>query len=102
MLDKLIKLEREAQALRGEVRNRLTPIGLTSEQFIVLNGISEGQTSIDIAGSSHMLNPSVSRIIKVLIDCGLVKLSGRNGRKKTYKLTRNGGTTLNRGLKAIA
>ena len=89
-----IALIRSREKVMGPIRNMLKASGITEQQWRVLRVLSETgpQDLTQISDKASLLLPSLSRIIRKLLDGGLVvsSINSRDRRRQTVVITPEG------------
>ena len=89
-----IALIRSREKVMGPIRNMLKASGITEQQWRVLRVLSETgpQDLTQISDNAGLLLPSLSRIIRKLLDGGLVvsSINSRDRRRQTVVITPEG------------
>ena len=93
----------EYQRMRHEANQALKPTGLNVEQFLALTEM-DGKTRLrDIAESTTLATPSLSRVASFLVDNNFArKLKGKDDDREVYmKATSKGSRLVNKHLSKI-
>ena len=89
-----IALIRSREKVMGPIRDMLKASGITEQQWRVLRVLSETgpQDLTQISDKASLLLPSLSRIIRKLLDGGLVvsSINSRDRRRQTVVITPEG------------
>ena len=89
-----IALIRSREKVMGPIRDMLKTSGITEQQWRVLRVLSETgpQDLTQISDKASLLLPSLSRIIRKLLDGGLVvsSINSRDRRRQTVVITPEG------------
>jgi len=89
-----IALIRSREKVMGPIRDMLKTSGITEQQWRVLRVLSETgpQDLTQISDKASLLLPSLSRIIRKLLDGGLVvsSINNRDRRRQTVVITPEG------------
>ena len=89
-----IALIRSREKVMGPIRDMLKTSGITEQQWRVLRVLSETgpQDLTQISDKASLLLPSLSRIIRKLLDGGLVvsSINSRDRRRQTVVITPDG------------
>jgi homoprotocatechuate degradation regulator HpaR len=89
-----IALIRSREKVMGPIRDMLKASGITEQQWRVLRVLSETgpQDLTQISNKASLLLPSLSRIIRKLLDGGLVvsSINSRDRRRQTVVITPEG------------
>ena len=89
-----IALIRSREKVMGPIRDMLKTSGITEQQWRVLRVLSETgpQDLTQISDKASLLLPSLSRIIRKLLDGGLVvsSINSRDRRRQTVVITPKG------------